>query len=129
MTPRIKSLSSPTSTATSLDDCQGPCTKAAASLGREITTPGERTVACTSTVLSRVASFTLGWVRGGKGFKSTIKTSKLVSPQRTIKPARPISDWDAFAICIIETASGPPVGFGVRTNRHVPELSASGSLR
>jgi hypothetical protein len=40
--------------------------------------------------------------------------------QRSIRPARSISDFTMSAVRIIETVSAPVAGFGVRTSRQVP---------
>jgi hypothetical protein len=94
--------------ASSEDDCHDPFTSIAASAGNETAAPGEITVA-----------LTFGCARGGNGFRNTTKTSNPVSLQRNVNPTRSMSERAASAVCMIETASGPPRGSDARTKRHV----------
>ena len=75
------------------DDCHDPFTSLAASAGNEIAAPGAMTVASKRTVTPDVVSLTFGCLRGGNGFKNTMRTSNPVSLHRNINPARSMSDW------------------------------------
>jgi hypothetical protein len=124
MTPRVAVLSSLTSTASSKDDCHDPFNIVAASAGNEIAVPGGITVASRLIVAPLVVSLTLGRVRGGNGFRNTTRTSNPISLHRNVNPTKSMSERAASAVCMMETASGPPRGLGVRTKRQVPPLVA-----
>lgn len=100
--------------------CQGPDANALASAGNSTSAPGGTTVAVKSTLLPPVPRVTFGCARGGRGRTNTTITSKLLWAQRSIRPARSISDFTMSAVRIIETVSAPVAGFGVRTSRQVP---------
>jgi hypothetical protein len=100
--------------------CQGPDASALASAGNNTSAPGGTTVAVKSTLLPPVPRVTFGCALGGRGRTKTTITSKLLWAQRSIRPARSISDFTMSAVRIIETVSAPVAGFGVRTSRQVP---------
>lgn len=100
--------------------CHGPEVSALASAGNNTSAPGGTTVAVKSTRLPPAPRVTFGCVRGGRGRTTTTITSKLFWAQRSIRPARSISDFTMSAVRIIETVSAPLAGFGVRTSRQVP---------
>jgi hypothetical protein len=100
--------------------CQGPDASALASAGNNTSAPGGTTVAVNSTLPLPVPTVTFGCARGGRGRTNTTITSKLLWAQRSIRPARSISDFTMSAVRIIETVSSPVDGFGVRTSRQVP---------
>ena len=63
---------------------------------------------------------TCGRVRKDKAGKSTITTSVRVSLQRMIRPTKSRSDLDVSAGCMMEMASVPPFGLGVRIRCQPP---------
>jgi hypothetical protein len=100
--------------------CQGPDASALASAGNKTSAPGGTTVAVKSTLLPPVPTVTFGCAPGGRERTNTTITSKLLWAQRSISPARSISDFTMSAVRIIETVSVPVDGFVVRTSRQVP---------
>lgn len=98
-------------------DCQAPAKRCSASLGSNSSAPGGTTRASNFHSLPSALMITLGRARGGKSVTTTIRTSVPSSLHRSISPAKSKSDRKASAVWLIDIASGPPCGLGVRRRR------------
>ncbi len=117
-TPRIEVPASSTLIGSSASDCHGPFANSRASSGRRKAAPGGTIVAANRRSSLALGTVTTGRDRGGNGEIRMTKTSTPLSPQRSIRPARSGSDRMRSGVWIIETASPPPCGRGVRISFH-----------